>query len=201
MERKSKIVKLDTLLLDDDNARIHNRKNLDAIKSSIQKFGQYRPFVVDKNTGKIAVGNGMLIAMKELGFTEGSALFVDLSDEDFRLLSIADNRSCDMSKEDPTALLSRLKSIPDELRDLTGYSPADIAILSYDATSEELEKKEYDKAVKTDDNEGKKFVFSVLHFDVSARDYEKWVKRHGFDEMDEDEVCDRLKIMLGVENE
>jgi ParB-like chromosome segregation protein Spo0J len=45
MERKT--LKLSELIPDPKNARVHDRRNLDLIKSSLKEFGQYRPFVLD----------------------------------------------------------------------------------------------------------------------------------------------------------
>lgn len=133
--RRIETVALDTLVMDGENARLHNRRNLDAIKQSIQKFGQYRPFVVNRRDRRIAVGNGMLLAMRELGFSEGAALFLDLSPEEFRRLSIADNRSGDLSANDPALLLGRLKSLPEELLSLSGFLSADLDILREESRS------------------------------------------------------------------
>ncbi len=198
---KAKKIKLEILLQDDENPRIHNRRNIDAIKDSIQKYGQYRPFVVNQRTGKIAVGNGMLTAMKELGFTKGNAIFMDLSEEDFRLLSIADNRSADMSVEDPMILLKRLKSIPEELRDLTGYSKVDISILELENEYGEIKKEDYVRSEKEEDTSEREFVFSSLHFSITDLEYAKWKKAQGLDDMDKEEAVEKLKIMLGVKDE
>ena len=40
------VVPIDSLTLDPRNARKHGRRNLEAIKGSLQQFGQRRPLVV-----------------------------------------------------------------------------------------------------------------------------------------------------------
>ena len=201
MSLNSELVKLKSLVPDKDNARIHNRKNIDAIKSSIEKFGQYRPFVVQKSTMRVAVGNGMLQAMLEMGLSEGSALFLELSDEDYRLLSIADNRSCDMSWDDPVMLLSLLKSIPDELMGLTGFTHSDLAILEYDSSVDNDTGSGHEPSSDNDSSDKIKFVFSTLHFELSKQEYNDWLYENDFNGMDNDNVSDVLKAMLGIENE
>jgi len=57
------------LSLDPANVRKHDRRNLDAIKASLRKFGQQKPIVVDTK-GIVLAGNGTLTAAKELGWSE-----------------------------------------------------------------------------------------------------------------------------------
>ena len=54
---KTELVKIETLVFDPANARKHGEKNLAAIKSSLQRFGQQKPIVVDAN-GVVRAGNG-----------------------------------------------------------------------------------------------------------------------------------------------
>ena len=97
-------VELDQLKFDPRNARIHSRANIEAIKKSLQANPQYRPFVVQKSTNIVCVGNGMLQAMKELGYKKAFAEFRDLDDEQFIQLSINDNRTSEMAEWDKEIL-------------------------------------------------------------------------------------------------
>src|SRR5262249_52481740 len=65
-----KRVLIDSLHLDPANARLHPETNLDAITASLRRFGQAEPLVVQAGTGRVIAGNGRLIAMKKLGWTE-----------------------------------------------------------------------------------------------------------------------------------
>jgi ParB-like chromosome segregation protein Spo0J len=49
--------KLSDLTTDPENARKHDKRNLDAIAASLEKFGQRKPIVV-MPTGVILAGNG-----------------------------------------------------------------------------------------------------------------------------------------------
>jgi ParB-like chromosome segregation protein Spo0J len=63
-------VPLDTLVLDPANARQHGEPNLDAIRASLTRFGQAEPLVVQRATRRVIGGNGRLVAMRALGWTE-----------------------------------------------------------------------------------------------------------------------------------
>ena len=67
---KVRRVPLDSLHLDPANARSHPQENMEAIVASLRRFGQAEPLVVQKRTGRVIGGNGRLVAMKQLGWTE-----------------------------------------------------------------------------------------------------------------------------------
>ena len=97
-------VKLSKLKPDKRNARGHNRRNVEAIKESLEAFGQHRPFGVQKSTGKIIVGNGMFAAMKELGWTEGAVYYVDDDEAESVKRALADNRTGELAEWNMDAL-------------------------------------------------------------------------------------------------
>ena len=115
------------LSLDPSNVRKHSRRNLDAIKASLRKFGQQKPIVVDAK-GIVLAGNGTLTAAKELGWTEIQATRTELAGVEATAFAIADNRSAELAEWDDN-LGDVLKSLQDadvDLADL-GYSADDIA--------------------------------------------------------------------------
>ena len=59
--------KIEDLHFDPANVRKHDEKNLEAIKSSLLRFGQQKPIVVD-GKGIVIAGNGTLTAAKALGW-------------------------------------------------------------------------------------------------------------------------------------
>lgn len=118
-------VKLSELRHDDKNARKHNKRNVDEVKRSIAAFGQHRPFVVQRGTNKVIVGNGMLNAMLELGITEGDAYFVDDDDETSIRRALADNRTGELAEWD----MSQLKDLFQEMGpepDVPGWDTKEI---------------------------------------------------------------------------
>ena len=100
---------------------------MEAIKGSLSRFGQAEPLVVQKSTGVVIGGNGRLVAMKELGWTECDVVQLDVDGLDATALGIALNRSSDLAESNPIVLAKLL----DELRaedslDGVGYSGDDI---------------------------------------------------------------------------
>jgi hypothetical protein len=121
------------LSLDPSNVRKHDRKNLDAIKASLRKFGQQKPIVVDAK-GIVLAGNGTLTAAKELGWTEIEITRTTLQGVEATAFAIADNRSAELAEWEDS-LNDVLKSLQDEGVDLAdlGYSPEDLGQFSANA--------------------------------------------------------------------
>lgn len=112
--------KIETLVHDPRNARKHFRKNIDAIKSSLQSFGQQKPIVVGKNNVVLA-GNGTLTAAKELGWTEIAIVRTALDENQATAYAIYDNRTAEMAIWDHPQLnkqLSELHTYDFNLEDL-----------------------------------------------------------------------------------
>ena len=65
-----KRVPLDSIHPDPANAREHGPENLEAIISSLKRFNQAEPLVVQKASGRVIGGNGRLVAMRKLGWKE-----------------------------------------------------------------------------------------------------------------------------------
>ena len=89
--------KITELSLDPSNVRKHGRKNLDAIKASLRKFGQQKPIVVDAK-GIVLAGNGTLTAAKELGWTEIQITRTELAGVEATAFAIADNRTAELAE-------------------------------------------------------------------------------------------------------
>lgn len=123
-------VKLSTLRHDKRNARKHDERNIEEVKRSLQEFGQHRPFVVQRGTNKVIVGNGMLDAMLALGMTEGDAYFVDDDEETSIRRALADNRTAELAEWDMSTLKDLFQDMgpdievpgwnADEIEDLFG---------------------------------------------------------------------------------
>lgn len=116
------------LLLDPSNVRKHDRKNLDAIKASLKKFGQQKPIVIDAK-GIVLAGNGTLTAARELGWTEIDVTRTELTGSAATAFAIADNRSAELAEWDEDGLTKVLESLKVEDADLlaaTGYDAAEV---------------------------------------------------------------------------
>jgi site-specific DNA-methyltransferase (adenine-specific) len=123
-------LKIADLSLDPSNVRKHDRKNLDAIKASLRKFGQQKPIVVDAK-GIVIAGNGTMTAAQELGWTEIAAYRTTLTGVEATAFAIADNRSAELA-EWSDDLAGVLKSLADANVDLAelGFNQQDLAKIS-----------------------------------------------------------------------
>lgn len=104
-------VRCDSLSFDPANTRKHGKRNLDAIKASLRRFGQQKPIVVDSR-GIVLAGNGTLAAARELGWTEIAVVKSDLGGVDATAFGIADNRTAELAEWEET-LGEVLKALTD----------------------------------------------------------------------------------------
>ena len=89
--------KITELSLDPSNVRKHSRRNIDAIKASLRKFGQQKPIVVDAK-GIVLAGNGTLTAAQELGWTKIDITRTELTGVEATAFAIADNRTAELAE-------------------------------------------------------------------------------------------------------
>ncbi len=115
------------LVLDPANARSHPERNLDAIKASLARFGQAEPLVVQARTRRVVGGNGRLVAMRALGWTECDVVELDLDDLQATSLGIALNRTSELAEWDLPALGKLLDTLQAEgALDGVGFDEAEI---------------------------------------------------------------------------
>lgn len=103
-------VSVDSLVFDPVNARKHSKRNLDAIKGSLAKFGQQKPLVVDKNNVVIA-GNGTLQAARELGWAEVDVHRTVLTGAEAMAFALADNKTAELAEWDEDILSEHLAAL------------------------------------------------------------------------------------------
>lgn len=133
------------LTLHPDNAR---KGNLDALKRSLKKNGQYKPVVVSKRTGFIVAGNHTTMALRELGVDRVAFVSLDLDEVTEKRILAADNRIGDLGTYDNDLLLSLLEGLDD--LDGTGYTDVDLDVLRLDDDTEDDE--DYDDEPSTKDD-------------------------------------------------
>ncbi len=112
-------VPIGTLNLDPNNARHHDRRNIDAIKYSLDTFGQRAPLFVQEQSMIVRVGNARLLAARELGWTHMAAIVADEDEVSAMAYALADNRTSELGAWDLDALSEGLSAIGDEF-DLLG---------------------------------------------------------------------------------
>ena len=105
------VVSIDKINPDPKNARLHPELNLNAIKKSLEVYGQRKPIVVNKNTGFIEAGNGLYTAAKALGWQEIAAVYVDDDQDTAAAYGLIDNKAALLADWD----LPNLKKILNEL--------------------------------------------------------------------------------------
>jgi DNA modification methylase len=119
---------LETLKLDQKNARGHDERNIDAIARSLESFGQQKPIVVTKG-GKVVAGNGTVVAARRLGWDSLEVVRTDLRGPHRKAYAIADNKSAELAEWQEDRLAETLLELEnddriDEL--LTGFSEEEI---------------------------------------------------------------------------
>ena len=103
---------------DPKNARRHPHRNLEAIKASLQIYGQRKPLVVRRDGFVVEAGNGTLAAAKALGWTHVAAVLVDDDPLTATGYAIADNRTAELAEWDEQALSALLADLQAEDLDL-----------------------------------------------------------------------------------
>lgn len=86
-------VKIEDLHVSEINVRRHPQTQLDELARSFKMFGQYRPLIVAYD-GEILVGNGLYIALKNIGEKEIEVIRLQKNTDDVykKKLMIADNK-------------------------------------------------------------------------------------------------------------
>lgn len=107
---KIETLPLSAVVPDPANVRLHDERNLDAIRGSLARFGQQKPIVVD-SAGVIRAGNGTYLAAKALGWKTIDVVRTGLAGLDAAAFAIADNRTSDLSTFDDSALAKLLQEL------------------------------------------------------------------------------------------
>ena len=111
MELKIEYLPIKALKPYEKNTRKHQKKDVDNIARSIEKFGMNDPIGIWKDN-IIVEGHGRLLACKQLCMTEVPCVRLDhLTDEQRREYAIAHNATAELSEWD-------LDILPDELAEL-----------------------------------------------------------------------------------
>ncbi len=98
-----------------------------AIVTSLRRFGQQKPVVVQASSGRICAGNHVYKAARDLGWTHIATNPSDLSDWEARAFLMADNRMSDLGTYDDNIMAAILTEIA-EAGDLegTGFDGDDV---------------------------------------------------------------------------
>lgn len=111
-ELKIVYLPLDKLTPYENNARKHEKADLQTIENSINQFGMCDPIGIWSDKNIIVEGHGRLLALKELGYTEAPCIRLDhLTDEQRKAYAIAHNKTAEMSELDMAKLEQELQEI------------------------------------------------------------------------------------------
>lgn len=102
---------------DSRNARTHDQANLDAIRASLERFGQRQPLVVNKESGTILAGNARHQVAESLGWTHVAVVYVEDDAASATGYAIADNRTAELAGWDDQLLAELLTEIRDSQTD------------------------------------------------------------------------------------
>lgn len=172
--------KLDELIQHPRNVRVHGQKNLQALKKSLNEFGQTKPILVQKSTNYVIAGNGTLQAARALGWDEIECHVLDLDDNKANALAIMDNRTSDTSEWDEQGLTQLLKELNEsQMLDLTGFGDEDLqAMLKFQEgklfeEQKKKQKKEKKKQEIFENNYQEQLSFVLCNFAYVNADKEQ----------------------------
>lgn len=117
-------VPLDDLTRYPGNAR---RGDVERIRESLRRNGQYRALVVRDNGGELTIlaGNHTYAALQAEGYASARCEIITCEDDDARRINLADNRLAEIGSYDEDAL-AELLSYLDGDYDGTGWTAADV---------------------------------------------------------------------------
>lgn len=135
-------VGVDDLKLADYNPRRITDDKMDALRRSIRKFGFVDPIVVNKHEGRenvVVGGHQRLEAAKQEGYTKAPVVYVELPEEEERLLNVALNGEYGDWDPDPLgSLVAWLKERGQDLT-VTGFTEDRLDSLLQDLKREQNE--------------------------------------------------------------
>lgn len=91
------LVPIDSLVPDPHNVRMHDARNLEAIRASYEEHGQRKPIVVKLPERIIVAGNGQIEAARLLGWTHIAAVLIEEDMRSARRFALRDNRTADLA--------------------------------------------------------------------------------------------------------
>jgi ParB-like chromosome segregation protein Spo0J len=135
------------------NPRIHAKRNLETIRSSLLTFGQVEPLVIRKANMEVIGGNGRLQVMRELGWIAADCVILDVDENTAKTLGLALNKTGDLAEYDFQVLGDVFRDLKEAGVDIetTGWADFEIeSILQIEITPPEDQGKEYDEKCADD---------------------------------------------------
>jgi len=120
-------ISISKLIYDPENARDHDQKNIDAIRLSLDSFGQRKPVVVT-SANVIVAGNGTVTAAEQLGWDKIDVVRIpkDWSTNQIKAFALADNRTAELANWNHEVLTKQLLELQE--------SDFDVELIGFDLT-------------------------------------------------------------------
>ena len=113
-------IKLADLTLAAENVRMHPKRQIEEYKRSLEMFGQTKNAVIDEEN-TVLIGNGLVMATRELGWEEIYAIRrTGLSENDKLKLMVSDNKIWALGVDNLDAIDEVLRKLQNDL-DIPGY--------------------------------------------------------------------------------
>ena len=106
-----------SLVLDPNNAKVHNERDLEMIGHSLNAFGFRKNAVsVQENTLIVYAGNGIVSWLIANGINVCPVLWIpeEMTESEAKAYALADNQTATLAEYDWTEILARLEDISDE---------------------------------------------------------------------------------------
>ena len=175
-------VPVETLTHDPDNVRMHDERNIDAIRSSLEVFGQQAPIVyVTRGKRKIVIkGNGLLKAARAIGWSHVAAVPSSLKGNAVAAYAIADNRTSDLSEFDADLLAAQLRDLQVSEIDFeaTGFNVSELEAMLNEAANDDDGNTADGEVDGQDRKRGPRTVRCVVGtytFEVERQQYDAWM--------------------------
>jgi ParB-like chromosome segregation protein Spo0J len=104
------------------------RGDVQAVKRSLQRFGQRKPIVV-REDGTVIAGNHTLLAARELGWTEIAAVGTEDDEATAKAYALADNRTSALGSFDMgdlALMAAEVHAVDPELLEAASFTAADL---------------------------------------------------------------------------
>jgi len=135
MRKERKQINISLLKHPEKNTRIHPEKQINEIRRSLRKWGQYRDAVIDESN-LILAGNGLIEAMRQEGMKKAWVVVVyDLSENDKIKFMLADNKTAGLGIDNLTNIEELIVNLAGDF-DIPGFD--DDILSSINAASEEI---------------------------------------------------------------
>jgi hypothetical protein len=157
MKKERKNISIDLLKTPEHNTRIHPQIQINEIRRSLRKWGQYKNAVVDEEN-LVLVGNGLVEAMRAEGFTAVESLVLTgLTENEKTKLILADNKTAGLGIDNLDNIEYLIRELAGDF-DIPGFD--NDVLNSISAASEEISQALEDYGKATEEN--------IVHIEAHA---------------------------------